>query len=780
MYQEEYTAVQYLLYHSILGICMGLAIWTHPLTYPYIAVAGGLVLVKIVRTRFRLDLIISLVITGILSITGLLPTYFATGSLMGMNSNRLPVKWDTIQAALSNLTRVNIKELVVWNFIENYQSKELLYLVKYGSLVILGTASVIALFSFFTSRKALFERRFYLVPLSFFIVFLLLYVQHHLAVVKAPRYAIGIWTILLCTIWSAAHTISTEPRLRGIVSVLFGVWLVIQLSGTLLFIKGSNNFAVDERRRMQMIVDTAKQKGLKREVLYGDDNFGYKAQKLSMFAQNNVIFASSGLERYAKNAQFTELDNRNGYLVNETSRVPLTRLFHELNVEYDMAQIGSYTLFYNTHEKNQLTMWPVPYSVPAPSENERINERSLYDGSPDTGIDVKKLADGQLILDTGRVQLLHGIWMFTKQNPYDFGWNRLGPYTISLSSDGHTYRTVLTSFSLTGKGYYSGQHLFVDGVLGKVDALFPPDNGRFIKIEFPPKSQSAVKELMVFSTDGTPVKPDKNTLDSVIDVIESEELEFIWADRRVSAQILDYFNSKSKGKFMALPRQSTRFEYQPAKYFIQPEKGNGVVCEAVLAEYCRQRLTEQYGKRIISKERGAAGYTLFILEAISQREVYADRSALLWNGHAPVRTSDMDILARWFSSIGAPVWAPHFVKKEGFYHDSWTNGKGRLKNLDYSLDGCEKVDLILITNGWNPVTNPQELRLRMIINKNISLELKDFRQNTYVYEIPKNLDYIDSLEIHSTTFIPPGPDTRELGMDVKRVEVRHSSPEFLH
>ena len=64
------------------------------------------------------------------------------------------------------------------------------------------------------------------------------------------------------------------------------------------------------------------------------------------------------------------------------------------------------------------------------------------------------------------------------------------------------------------------------------------------------------------------------------------------------------------------------------------------------------------------------------------------------------------------------------------------------------------------------------LHLSLIANDEISLEFKEKDQNTYVFFIPDTLNRLSSLEIRSAVFIPPGQDSRSLGIDIKRIEIQ--------
>ncbi|MBU1456812.1 MAG: hypothetical protein KKD01_19005, partial [Proteobacteria bacterium] len=165
-------------------------------------------------------------------------------------------------------------------------------------------------------------------------------------------------------------------------------------------------------------------------------------------------------------------------------------------------------------------------------------------------------------------------------------------------------------------------------------------------------------------------------------------------------------------------------------------------------------------------------YALFTLADAEVSLASSNRSALLWNGHFPLQTKDMELLAPWFNVHGLPVWRKDFTKTSNFYHDSWTNGEGKLLNLNYVIRQGQDRELVLYTNGWRPGNEMASLQLRLIANDDISLKFKQQVDNTYVFTLPETLVRLDSLEIQSTTFVPSGQDSRDLGIDVKRIEIQ--------
>jgi hypothetical protein len=765
IFQENPGKKILFLYSFCLGLLTALALWVHALTFPYIVIVAGVLALFTVRERFRKDIVLSLGVAFLVALTGFLPFYLETGSIFGGLSKSVQITWSGIVQALSTLFAVNIYELVVWNFLSSFDSAALSYLIVYGNLFLLLSAFICAFLSLVSSGR-LRGKIYYLIPLTFCLLFLILYVQHHMATVKAPRYAIGFWTMLLCIFWTLAIAGQKELLLKRISSLFFCCWIAIQVTGTVLFITGNSEGARREQQTMQAVVEAARKNNLRSVVTYGEPLFGYKALKLNMFSQNTVVFAHADLERSHDNAQFTELDSKRGYLTNAQSKISLQNTLTELGIRFKVTEVNGYSLFSNVQAKQRYSMRVVPPEAITALSVVDNNLLLLNDGNQETGYG---LTHYPIILDTGEIQPLCGIWMFTGRNPSSFSWVRPGQFEVSVSRDGIQYEKVYSSLPNTGNGFHAGDHFFIGGPWGKAEALFEPVHARYLKINFPDKNTPPITELFIFQTDSEIRRNSPDDLVKIKEIITDLDLQFVLADRWVSANLLEMFKGTAK-KQIALPRHSTKFVNKPIHYFVRPGNGQAVVCDTAVADFCRQILTRQYGEAVISRQFDLQNYSLFALADIDGRGIGKKRAALLWNGHVPLQTDDLDMLAPWLPDLGIPVWRAEYSKTKGIYHDSWTNGAGKLKDLAYRIQG--EQELIIYTNGWRPGADPAALNLKVVINKNMQLKFKDKVGNAYLFLLPDSLDILDSIEIQSTTFIPPGPDSRSLGLDIKRVEIR--------
>ena len=757
-----------------LGSLMALAIWIHALTFPYIVIAAAILAIFACKERFRLDIVLSLGLAALIALSGFLPFYFETGSFLGGISERAQVSFAVIGRGLSNIFSVNIHELVVWNFIHTFTSPLVRYLLEYGGLTVLLLAFLLALYALLSTEKRSFKKSNYLLPFSYCLLFLLMYVQHHMATIKAPRYAINFWWLFLCMTWSLA--VSGQPRRgsRMVASILFVLWITYQVVGTVFFIAGSSDSARAEQKLVRDIVTAAHENKLKSVVTYGDYFFGLKGQKFSMYSQNKLIFAHGDTERYQANAQFAETDRDRGYLCMKDDKVSLENTLKELGATFTVTTIGNYFLFSNVQIPSQLVMEAVPSEeirlVSSPAGSGRAMGGLLGDRSQDSGTELDSIAGKTLTFDTGRIRTLCGLWMFTAQDPSATQWHHPGHYEVSVSRDGLHYQQVHSSLPNIGNGFHAGPHIFLGGPWGKVETLFVPVVARYVKITFPEKSVSPITEIFLFQTEGRVREDSPEDLSALAQLIIEEELDFVLADRWVSARLREEFQEEGR-KDIALARYSTKYKNDPLRYFVRPERGQALVCDMAVAEECEQVLIRQYGKPVIADRMDLRNYVLFILADAEVSFAPSKRSALLWNGHFPLQTKDMSWLAPWFNARGLPVWRKDFTKTSNFYHDSWTNGRAKLLDLNYPIRHGYK-ELVLYTHGWRPGNGMADLQLTLIANGKTPLKFKQQVKNAFFFSLPETLARLDSLEILSTTFVPPGPDARELGIDVKRIEIQ--------
>jgi 4-amino-4-deoxy-L-arabinose transferase-like glycosyltransferase len=773
---QENVQKKMLLLHAVcIGVLMGLGIWIHALTFPYIFITACILGVFAFKEQFRVDIVTSFGIAVIIALIGFLPFYFETGSFLGGISDRVPISWATVVAALSNLFAVNILELVVWNFTHVFELPLINSLAIFGSSFLLLSSFLLAFWSLVSSERQYLKINNYLIPFLYCLFFLLMYVQHHMATLKAPRYVIGFWCMFLCMSWSLAVAGQATRILKSVSIILFSVWIVYQVTGTVVFIVGNSGHARIEQQLARDIVAAARAHNLQSVVTYGDDYFGLKAQKFSMFAQNKIVFAHADTERYQSNAQFTETDQNRGYLTTADHKVSLENTLKGLGVSFTVESIHDYFLFSNLHLPQQLVMQVISSEevqvVSSDSENIGMAGELLKDHSQDFSQELTTVPGKILSFDTGKARKLCGLWMFTSQDPSVDKWSGPGRYEIHASLDGTRYDKVYSSLPEKGNGFHAGPGLYIGGPWGKVETSFTPVLARYLRVVFLEKSTSPITELFLFQTEGKLKQDFPDDIAEIKKIIIDQDLDFVLADRWVSARLRQEFKGGSKEE-ITLARHSTKYKNNPLRYFVRPAQGQALVCDAAVAVECEKTLVRQYGKSVISNRFDLHNYTLFTLADAEVRHESPDSSALLWNGHFPLQTKDMNLLAFWFNDLGLPVWRTSFTKTKGVYRDSWTNGDAKFYDLDYTIQRGKDQNLILYTHGWRPDNQTSSLNLSLTANNKISLPFKKKEENAYIFSLPETLTRLTSLKIESTTFIPSGKDSRKLGIDINRIEIQ--------
>lgn len=775
MVQEEMTATRRLIIHAMaLGGVMALGIWVHPLIFPYIIVGGGLLILFAVRERLRPHALLALTLIGAVALLGFLPFYLETGSLLGGLSSRTDLSWQVIGQALVTLFSTNIFELVVWNFQPSFETPLTRTVINSGSLIALGIAGLLAVTTLFTTRNPLVKKRLFLVPLSFCLLFLLLYVQHHLATVKAPRYAISFWSMLLCTIWCLALCGQSRRSIKIMTVSLFAVWIAYQLSGTILFMQANVPGTLQKKRAVQAVVTAAREQHLKTVVTFGGHHFGLMSPTFSMFSENRIPFANADMERYPKNAQAAEADDNRGYLTTAASRPTLQNSLKNLGVSYDVETIENYVLFTGLRSGPHYTMQAITQSeihfATVAQRGSGFSLQSLGDGSQDPTIPFPSQQETGVIADLGTVRQLCGLWMFAPQNPRSLRSLPHIEHDIFISTDGVEYHHVYSAVPHAVNGYHAGSHLMIGGPWGKVESMFAPARARYVKVVFAQPPETAISEMFFFETDGTIRQETTGDIEALHKIIEELDLDFVLADRWVSARLRQLFINSRK-QDIALPRHSNEYYNKPARHFITPRKGNALVCDNVVADACAHTLIQEYGASVIARRRKLQEYTLFVLADADINFSPGHRSALLWNGHVVLRTKQLDLLALWANSLGYPLWRPDTTHTKGIRHDAWTNGDATLSKLDYTIDPTRETKLVLYTNGWRPDNDAAHLRLKVIVNNHTPLQFRQQADNVFTFSLPATLQTVNTINIQSTTFIPSTRDPRKLGINIDRIEI---------
>jgi hypothetical protein len=742
----------------LLGLLMATGIWVHPLTFPYIVIAIFTMALFVVKKRFTIDSCIAFGGSALLALTGFLPYYFTTGSLVGFFSKRPTLTLATVSDALDTLFNVNIHELLVWDFRSGHETPILSFILEYTSIGLL----IFAVFLTFSAllrtdrKKATIQK--YLLPFSFCCVFLLMYVQNHMATLRAPRYAIGFFTMLLCITWSICITSQRKRALKILSIALFCCWISFQLAGTVLFIANNHQHSRTEQKIIRDLVNTSRANKLHDVVTFGDQFFGYKALKLSMFAQNNIAFAHAELERCQSNAQATETDLQKGYLTDKAFKVSLENNLQELGVSYKLTPIDRYYIFSDLQQTPQYSMHAIP--------NEQIRIRHatepktwkvmahLGDQIQDAENALQPQPGESITFDLKQSRKTCGLWLFTEQNLRICRGTGFGDFEVYSSIDDISYTKVYASLPQTNNAFHAGPQFFIGGLLIKGEVLFTPVYARYLKIHFLKKSPLPITELYIFETDGSLRQNDTEDISALVEQVKEQDLDFILADRWVSARLREEFKGSEK-EDITLPRHSTKFKLKPMQHVVKPEKGQALVCDAAIATVCAKVLAEEYGKRIEIKRMDLQNYVLFTFDDTKAHFDTAQLETLLWNGHLPLHTTEILL----------------FTKTRGVYHDSWTNGKGQYYDLNRKIDPNQNKEIIFHTHGWRAYQDISDLQMDVIANATTHLKFKEVRQKSFVFSLPDDLTRLNSLTIQSSFFIPPSADNRKLGLDIKRIEI---------
>ncbi|MBN4065372.1 glycosyltransferase family 39 protein [Desulfocapsa sp. AH-315-G09] len=744
---------------AVLGGIAGIAIWTHPLTFPFLVIAAGILAIFAFRERLRSDILLTIVLAASIGSLGFLPFYYETGSFFNEFSNRAQLSWATLYDALSTLVFTNLAELIIWNFRHVFPGKSIQYLIEYGGVAILFAGAILSVYSLISSRSNAFKFRLFLIPLFYCVVFLMMYLQHQMATLSSPRYVICLYSVMLCIVWSIAVSGQSTRTLKTISTILFCSWLAFQITGSIFFITNNREYARIERKEIRQIVDAAYSKNLKSIVTYGSEAIGYKAQKLSMFAENKIVFAHADLERYQSNAQFTEIDMQKGYLTNAAFKVPLESNLEKLGASYTVDQIGKYFLFSDLRLKPLYSMRAINSDQiqirHSPEKNSWEPMGQLGDLNQDDGRAMTPFSGESITFDLKRKRTICGLWMFAPQNRHTTRCKGFGQYEVYVSHDDVIYNKIFKSQIHPANVFHSGPQIFIGGSLCKGEILFDPVSIRYIKIQFIQESVLPITEMLIFETDGSLRQRDTDDIDAIVQQVKKQDLDFVLGDRWISANLLEEFKGSEKAE-IALQRHGTKLNYKPLLYVIKPEKGQALLCDAAVADGCEELLLREYGQVAIRKRVDFHNYSLFSFTGQKILRHSKTRAALLWNGHIPLRTKELLLT----------------IKTKGVYPDSWTNGKGFYYDFDYEIDHKQHSVVVIHTYGWRPDKDINRLKVRLSANNNTILPFQEIEKNAYRFSIPASLDKIDSLTIETTTFVPSSQDNRNLGVDVKSIEIR--------
>jgi 4-amino-4-deoxy-L-arabinose transferase-like glycosyltransferase len=229
------------------------------------------------------------------------------------------------------------------------------------------------------------------------------------------------------------------------------------------------------RENDQHLLSYLKGKGLKR--LYCQDY--WTSVRLTFDSQEEIIFAAPTGDRYPKYSTLIDSDPGAAFIF-PGDNPDFEETLKSIGGTYAKEQAFGYSVYHHFSPPPFDYIEISPFTLKAVDPRGGINGTALFDrdlhtrwssNAPQKPGLFLSLDLGRTVPDLGRITLFSG-----KMEDLPRGLR------LEISSDGREWRQVREIPSLWGSLFWSGPHPFHRSGNGRVDLIFPPQPGRFIRL----------------------------------------------------------------------------------------------------------------------------------------------------------------------------------------------------------------------------------------------------------------------------------------------------------
>jgi len=636
-----------------LGAFAGVGMWTHYLVGPFCLVAGLFCLLHLIR-NFRGEIIWPYVCGGILGVLGLVPAVLMSSEVTGSHTRgfifsaaQLSQAWDVFQSH-------NVKRLLFWDVqgtVINVLTPDAVASPSAGHKrigetvediwrVVLGVCLAVGFLSYVVAifRAEKRKRLPLLAPLLYILIFLAFFIPHHLAHELAPRYVMNMISMFLAMTF-ALGMMSFGKRWRQLGYLFLGLFLASQMTGQVIHIASYKKKASDRRYTYSFIAEAAEKTGADFiSPVTGDRQYMHEGQIFNFMTGNHPVFVAPLDERLQRNAQAFETSDRIAWTCQSRSNLAVPQAFVEL--AYPVKRYGEWNdqaLFWQRLPDYDYTL-PVRDAIPLDQISMALNG-NLSELLIDRDIRSTSNKLNHVLFEFEKPVIPHSIWI-TSPDPLP---RYMAPsYIVKVSKKGSAPQVVngcpqrvADSYRIGDRAYFKGYFPRQEIILGDVSE--PVD---YLSIERHPdikKTHWKFNEIHVFTSTGEPLSPVSKAYNAAVARLQSGSLDFVIADRRASANLLEDVRSD-----VAYPRWNSKYPATLISRIVHPHDGLAVLVDKGLVNECLATISNWYEKEcVVEVVSGEADmYALIVF----QGEWPMWESGLVWNGHTILSAYEPSLL----------------------------------------------------------------------------------------------------------------------------------------
>lgn len=545
----------------LLGAIAGLSIWTHAITVAYLLPGASLVLIHVIRNRFAWR-VIGPFLLGLVPLVICLVPLFSVMSFSGDGKDGLSIVMSP-EVLWSNFAGMFARPLRQ-HLVSQWEADWTKYALRF---------LLLATFVLYLIRGREFkwpaERWRYAFPFVFAAIFTVLYIINPQAAMKAARYTIPLWAILLAGLLAGPLT-STNKVVRRAGLYAMVVWSLFYIFSNVHYI-----FDTAGRRRNQMaeregVVEAAREAGLKSVKIVAPSLIGHEGQIYSFTSHGTIAFVNAYDERHQPSAALFENDDRGGFLIQRNASGLFAQSLREMGASSAVRDVPGQTLFYDVRSA---PLWG--RFIPAVEITSITAEDREVDDVSDRCLETARsgvYGDGQSILL--RVNRAVSIDAMVMVPPRETNNHRVPrKYHLEGSLDGLNFFTIRKPVERVALAYTAGNRVWAHGYAPYSESRFAPVEVQFLRITPLANSRAddrwwKISEIYLHETSSKSEPVQHDEIDRMVDYVRSHGVSFVMADRWLSAKLIERL-----GDGYAFPRYNPKFRNTKVSREIKPAPG---------------------------------------------------------------------------------------------------------------------------------------------------------------------------------------------------------------
>lgn len=635
-----------------LGAFAAVGVWTHYLVASFCIVAGLFCLVHVLR-NLRRGVILPYVVGALVAVSGLLPAALLSDEYSGSHTRGFNFTLEHAMAAWKVFETHNAKRLLFWDVQKfgaelaeerGFQNPE-----AFGAnaeevwRIVLGVGLLLGFLGYLLfivrARK---NRLPAAAPLLCILVFLALFVPHHLSNDLAPRYIMANIVILtgMCFgLGMMAH--GRWWRWLGYVFLL--LFIASQFYGQVIHLKGKQKGAHDRRWTNSAVVAEAKATDVDYlGMVTGDPQYMHESQVFNSITEEDPTFVAPLDDRTQDRAEAFEIADvdRIGWICQPTTVPAMDLSFSELGYKVtrnEGALSLSAPIWKPVPDAND--SYPLREEIPPEDYTVKLNG-NIVETLSDRDIRTTSNYITYIEIEFERPVIPHSLWV-TTPDPFAKKYIRWYEVWVNPGDSLETAKRVNDCIKRVGDSYRIGDRVYFKG-------YYPRGEIWFGEIDVPIKSLAIIKNRNNKGTDWklNELHLFKRLMGTVQEQVAygaahtrltSGTLDFVISDRQASARLL-----RDAGPGVAYPRYNTKIPRTMISRIVHPRDGLAVLVDKAVTEQCLKTIKSLYPPECVAEviSGSADMYSLIVF----QGEWPMRNSGLVWDGHTVLKAYEPALL----------------------------------------------------------------------------------------------------------------------------------------